>query len=347
MKNIKEHYIMKYLKHLFLLVLLVSIGVACDDNPDEFPVDTDELIDPDNTGGFVRIVSVESGAFNVFDLDNSEFGITIEVDDAENGGQMESVEFFVTYKDNALQTAGDSDKVALFTLEPSDFTVNEESGLPRTSVTISANEAIAATGISASDVGVEDSFDFEWTLNMTNGNSFNADNSGQNIRGGAFFNSPFFQSVPVGVAIPQDSFVGTYTMSQDAPTTSGTAAAFAGGLVFDDDGDLDITVELAIDPNNTLSGRTFSAAYLAALGFGPGNYSFNLSIDPFTGNNVVNWPDQGTGLACSSGIVLGEPETRGTYDIDDDSEFTIRFVDDPTQDCGAGSQEVQFTLTKQ
>lgn len=335
---------MKYLKHLFLLVLLVSIGVACEDNPDKFPVNTEELLDPANTGGFVRIVSVESGAFNVFDLANSEFSITIEADDAENGGMMESVEFFLSFSDEALQTIGDVDEVALFTLEPSDFEINEESGLPRTSVTVTAPEAIAALGINAADVGVEDSFDFRWTLNLTNGKSFTNTNSGINIRGGAFFNSPFFFAATVGVAIPQDQFVGTYNMTQDALTSSGTAAAFAGGIVFNAQS---FNIELAVDENNTLNGRTFSAAYLGTIGFGAGTYAFNFSIDPFTNTNVVNWNDQGTGLACGSGILLGAPATRGTYDINDDSQFTIRFVDDPTQDCGAGSEEVQFTLTKQ
>lgn len=323
------------------------IGVACEDNPSKFPIDIDELQKPENTGGFLRVIDI-TGAFDLLDIPNQSFDLTIEADDAENGGQLESVDFYVAYSDNEAQTIGDIAETAdpILSVPASDFSINEESGLPRTSISINATTAMSALGLAEDDLGVNASFDFRWVLNLTNGKSFSAENTGLNVAGGAFFNSPFQRGVILGVQIPEDQFVGTYQVIQGAPTTSGPSAAFRGGWVFEGTtGDGITTVELSIDPNNTLNGRVFTENY---LDFGESDWSITLTRDPFTGDNITVWNDgQPTGVSCASQILLGTASTPGEWTTGDDSQLTMTLIEDPTQDCGAGAPEVSFDLIKQ
>jgi hypothetical protein len=103
-----------------------------------------------------------------------------------------------------------------------------------------------------------------------------------------------------------------------------------------------------VDPNNTLNGRVFDVAYLGYFGFGPGTYNFSLTRNPLTNSNITEWPPrQGTGVGCGGTIFLGESENHGIYETGADGEFSIVFIEDPTQDCGAGAPEVSFTVIKQ
>jgi len=357
MKTIKEHIIMKYLKHLFLLALLVSIGVACDDNPDEFPVDTDELLDSDNTGAFARVVETEGSVWDLFAIQNGEeqqFTVTLEVDDAENGGQLESMEFTVGFADNEGQNIGDLAQGEVFrSFEASEFEVNSESGLPRITTTFTSSELISQLGIDPDDLGINAAFALRWTLNTTTGKSFNSENTGLNITGGAFFSSPFAQNITLSLEIPDNLFVGDYAYTQDNQGTGAVIGGFGDGWLFGDDGVGVVT--LSIDPDNPLNGRTFTpdGGYLDAIGFDtpitPPRFAF--TIDPISSSNITTLTNTlGTGVQCSSGISIGAPEDtslQGTWSASDDTQFTLTLVDDITNDCGGGSEALNFTFVKQ
>lgn len=336
---------MKYLKYSLCALLLIMVGVACEDNPSKFPIDIKELQKPENTGGFLRIVSIEQGAWDLLNIQDAAFIFTIEADDAENGGQLESVDFYVAFSDNQDQTVGDLPEVGpIMNIPASDFSVNQESGLPRTTVNIPAPDAMDALDLQESDLGDFDTFDFRWVLHLTNGKSFSVDNTGLNVSGGAFFNSPFQRAVLVGKLVPQDQFVGSYTMTR----TSGSGA-FGGIFEDDSDGQEQLEVELEVDPNNGINGRTFVAPYLPQFGFG--DQTWNMILVRIEGGpNETVWPLQGTGLSCGGPpLELGppsDPPGTGTFVVGSDDSFTLNITANVNAACDAPSSQVSYTLTK-
>ncbi|MDX1636815.1 MAG: hypothetical protein R3281_02520, partial [Balneolaceae bacterium] len=263
---------MRYLKYTLSTALIFLVAVACEVNSDKFPTDLEEIHKPENTGGFARVVNAEGAVWNVLDLSSGEYTVTLEIDDAQNGGQLESVEFYVGFFDNSAQNIGDIEanpSNVFRTLEAGDFSASEETGLPRATTSFTSSELANQLGIDLNNVGINATFALRWQLNMTNGKTFGPTNSGSNITGGAFYNSPFAQNINVSLEVPSDQFVGTYEMVQNAPVNGGAIGGFGDGWLFGDD---DVaTVEISVNPDNPLNGRVFDTdegGYLDALGFG-------------------------------------------------------------------------------
>ena len=132
--------------------------------------------------------------------------------------------------------------------------------------------------------------------------------------------------------IPTDYMVGDYQI-QDLVATVGPGngtANYASGVV---------TIS-AVDDDPTA--RTFSAAVLPA---------FNAEIETINlylscGN--MGMDDVNPGLFCVEGvnyIFTADPENVPTYDLADDSAFTITYIEDPNGSCG-GPFLSSYTLTK-
>lgn len=341
---------------MYAALLLLLVGVACEVNSDKFPVDFVKMTQSENTGAFARVVNAEGSVWNVLDIENAEYTVTLEFDDATNGGQVENVEFYVGYFDNTAGAVSDieADASSIFrTIESSDFTTNQESGLPRVTTTFTSTQLTDQLGIDPDDVGINASFALRWQINTSTGKTFGPDNSGLNITGGAFYNSPFAQNIAVSLEVPQDQFTGTYEMVQNAQ--------YQGGNVGDGDGwmfgdDATSTVEITVDPDNELNGRVFNTdegGYLDGFGFGTDidPIKFALTRTPEGTNYTTLTANSGTGLTCGNGgIFIGPPpETsqQGTWTDGDDQEFTLVIVDDVTADCVPPSEPVTYTLTKQ
>src|SRR5699024_187363 len=194
-------------------------------------------------------------------------------------------------------------------------------------------------------------FLLRWTLNLTNGLSFNAENSGQSIKGGAFYNSPFAVNIAVSLEVPSDKYVGTYTMTQ--VSTFGGSGVTGDKYLFGNKESGTVTIE--IDPNNKLNGRVFDAygAYGVGAGFSTAidPVHFVLTADPVTGKNYTSMSARsGTGLSCGNGgIYLGSPSDialQGIWTPGDDSQFTLSIVEDVTGDCASSPKAITFKLTK-
>jgi len=83
---------MKRLNTLLAAGLVFTLA-SCDaltGEPD-LPIPLDETMN--TTGGFVRVLSVESAAFDVFDLAAAKYEFVGEVSDVNNGADAESVTF--------------------------------------------------------------------------------------------------------------------------------------------------------------------------------------------------------------------------------------------------------------
>ncbi|NQZ77545.1 MAG: T9SS type A sorting domain-containing protein, partial [Ekhidna sp.] len=133
-------------------------------------------------------------------------------------------------------------------------------------------------------------------------------------------------------------FAGEYFLIQDAPTTQAVSAIFGNGSVFNGGPVSNIFIEAVDD-----STRIFSATYLSELGLDNQNlYSFTLGED----GEVVFGDNQGTFIGCNGEILIGTADTAGSYNPEDDSEFTLTVREDVFENCGVPFEDVTFTLKR-
>ncbi|MFC3879103.1 hypothetical protein ACFOSV_02895 [Algoriphagus namhaensis] len=166
-----------------------------------------------DTAAYLRTIERTSTSFNFFNLANSNFALTLEAVDAEDGATVETVEIRVRHRrlipgvGLEYSPALSTDDVLIRTLQASDFAPNSDSRFLRTSFTIPASEAIQAVGLTPADIEGGDAFEFRLVLNDKFGRSFTNTNADANVTGSPFYASPFFYNV--SVVCPSD-LGGTY-----------------------------------------------------------------------------------------------------------------------------------------
>ena len=168
-----------------LPVLALSLIVSC--SSDDKVVD--DVQNDITNGAILRTLSVNNATLNSSDPD-SEFSVTVEEQDVEDGALMESVSIYVSINDltpdNGTTVAND---VFIKEIPASAFTTGEL-GLPRATLTATFGEAATAMGLTSADHSPGDVFVFGLSLKLTDGRIFDASNAGGIITGG-FFASPF------------------------------------------------------------------------------------------------------------------------------------------------------------
>jgi hypothetical protein len=326
---------MKMLKYILGSLILTGL-VACSANEDKFPIPLSETLN--NTGGIVRIISVETAGLDIADLSGAEYAFIAELSDVNDGQDAEAVAFYAAFRDvdgNRIEELPNP----IVVYEASSFTVDPSSGLPRARLSVPLSDLLSDFGLTSSDIDLGDRFEIRWELRMKDGRVFSRNDVATDVSGAGFFNSPFSANVEVVRGLPETMFVGSYTFSQDAPSPS-VAGAFANGWLWN--GSRNITVTLAVDPDNTLNGRTFTATPLAEFGVPARNYRMQIGFFTTLAANTT------TGLGCSPvGIFYGgATQNRGSHDHEDDSTFNLIVVDNVLGDCGLGGAEVSFTATK-
>lgn len=321
------------LKKIFAL-LLVSAGItsSCEDVEPAIPYDTF------NFAAYLRTIQTVSGSYDVFNLASSQWTIIIEEVDEKDGALLESVEVYVTFKDNTSGNGTITRPEALIrTLSASDFAEDETSGLPRHTLTVTAQEAVTAVGggMTLADVQGKDSFEFRLVLELTNGKTFTNNQSSGDVSGGSFYKSPFFYRCDVVCPLDPLTFVGSYLYE---PVIDGPYGPTYGDAKL-------VTLELV--SGSTTQRRIVGLVYLEHLGIG--NASQNISLQMLCGDVV--FPSYGANLSCGAGSIgMGpaQPANRTTYDLADDSVFEVgltEFVVDGG--CGEPPAQVRFRLTKQ
>ncbi|WP_192348098.1 hypothetical protein [Algoriphagus sp. Y33] len=166
-----------------------------------------DFVDPNipysefDTGAYLRTIDRTSVDFDLGDLENSTFALTLEAVDIEDGATVETVEIMVQHRrlipDVGLEYTPSAAPVLIKTLQLSDFSPNDESRFLRTSFVITAAEALAAIGMTNDYVACDDVFEFSLNLTDKFGRSFNRGNVSGNIAGAPFYDSPFQYFVDV------------------------------------------------------------------------------------------------------------------------------------------------------
>jgi hypothetical protein len=140
----------------------------------------------------------------ILDVSPAMFYLDIEEQDNQDGALLESVDVYVTFKDNS-DIAGDSSpantsEVLAFNIPASEFSP-DQFGLPATTINMPLSQLLSLVGLSNDDqIYVDDTWTVRLSLNLTDGRIFSDYNAGGIITGG-FFNSPFLYLVTVGGGI--------------------------------------------------------------------------------------------------------------------------------------------------
>lgn len=170
-------------KSLLLLALVFSF-TSCEDADN-----TTQQALAYETGAILRTISVGNAVLNSSDPD-SEFSVTVEEQDAQDGGLFQAINIYVQIRDLTPDN-GTTPAVNTFvkSIPASDFTPGPV-GLPRGTVSMTFGEAASAMGLTPADYFPGDVFLVELRVELTDGREFGGDSAGSSITGG-FFASPF------------------------------------------------------------------------------------------------------------------------------------------------------------
>lgn len=198
-------------KNSLLLAGMVGLlFAACEESDKVF----DQIVDAETRGSTLRTIEITESEIE-YDVVTSSlvsggFGVTVEVQDQENGALLQSLDVYIGYSDNTsdrgTSTIGDTEVLARsFSLSEGTIGPN---GLPRFTYTTTASEMQSALGLTGSDIFGGDAFTIRFEIVRTDGATYSAaDNSGTLT--GSYFNSPFeYQAVLV--CAPKPTQEGTW-----------------------------------------------------------------------------------------------------------------------------------------
>jgi hypothetical protein len=250
-----------------------------------------------DNGAYLRTIASTSTTFNFFDLSSSNFALTLEAVDNENGATVENVEIRVRHR-RLIPGVGleytPANDVLVKTLQASDFGPNNDSRFLRTSFVVSAPDVLAAVGLAPEDIEGGDVFEFRLVLNDKRGRSFSTDNVTTNVAGAPFYASPFQYNV--SVICPSD-LAGTYNYT----TTNGSAYGTEDNLQV-----------------NGCPGPISGSVVLTAVAGSPGSYT--LSDASFGVWNCVGDP-----AGTASGIRLNDACEKLSFSGQDSYSATYTF----------------------
>ncbi len=246
-----------------------------------------------------------------FELDVDGFGVT----------EISSVDVEVTYTAVGRLPNPDPDGDPLDQVfDP--VLVESVTTFPAT-ITINATDLAGLLGVTVDSFRVGDNFRALFPINTADGkrlkvavNSDLCQQPAQPSFGGC--------NVDWGVTCPvsDDFAVGTYQMEY----VNGPAGIFS---------DREVVL--------TVAGPTSRSMPVTYFGF-----DLSLTINLVCGEVTV--PEQGAGVGCTNGIIWGQgspPDGFSTsFDLQNDSEFTISLTDDVTGDCDATDNSLILKLTK-
>lgn len=114
---------------------------------------------------------------------------------------------------------------------PSDFT-SGANGLPITTLTYTFQELLTGSSLLIGDIRCKDQFRLDLSLNLTDGRSFNTQNSaGTVVNNSGFFSSPFTYLINIVEPIDSSRFLGVYQLETIQESENGLPFGISSGLV--------------------------------------------------------------------------------------------------------------------
>jgi hypothetical protein len=315
----------------YITILFAGVGLLATSCEDSDTV-VDQVVDGTTRGVVLRTVSIDENEI-IFDLENSVligggFTATVEAQDTEEGELISEIEVYGGFRDNTSDGIDSKDEVLLEVIPASAGEIGEF-GLPRFTYSASFEELQSELGLPGDAFFGGDQFTIRFEAVLVDGRRFSFDDNTGTLTG-SFFSSPFLYTANVVCSVPDDYFIGEYSITQ----TSGS------GPFGIEDGftQPSVTVEAP-----SMTQRTIAFVY------DPGGFeaSYEFSFDLICGE-IQNFEGAITagGLGCGDGNIGQTGLVNVEYDVSDDSEFVILIEDfNPDGGCG-GAYEASLTFTK-
>lgn len=307
----------KIINKIILSIFAITTLISCDSDPDNVVYD---VFDGLSHGAVLRTLDISSPTFDVVDL-SSFFEVEIEAQDEQNGALLSQVEVFVN--------ATGSSETLVKTIPASEFQTTTN-GYPGTTIKITLQEALDALGLPSDGVQCGDLMEVRLKVDLTDGRTFTDTDASGSLQG-SYFKSPYNYLVNVVANLPEDTlYTGQYMLETITPGIFGVAD-YLDGIY---------TIEALSNTIRVIKGVTTFPAF---GGFGPVDVNFD-----FVCGEIILQAGQSVGAGCNDAIRSGPAIVNSVYDVNnpDDNSFIINFTSDETNDCGGGSVQAAFRLTK-
>lgn len=305
---------------IFTLTMLLVQSCSKDDKI------IDGVFDGVQNGAILRVINFVSADISLGAAD-ARFEVLLEEQDNQGGALFQEIRV-------AGDFAGGTSQF-IKTVPATDFAIDPSTNLPRGTVMVTLDELATTLGVDTSTLGAGDFFNIHLTLVLTDGREYSAANTGANVSGGQFYNSPFQFLSNIVCPVPEDFMAGDYTMAKTTPGEDPFFPNYGQGITT-------APANITLVANGV--DRDFTYVYY------PTSFAIN---NPMTFSLVCGQIQVagGNGLSCDGGTTfLGQntPATPSMYNLADDTSFTVDFNDfDPDAGCGSGSYPVTVQMTKQ
>ncbi|MDF4221395.1 hypothetical protein PXC01_07345 [Maribacter sp. M208] len=196
-------------KLLYGSLSLLVFTTSCEYN--ETPLDED--IVAANEGAVLTTVSTVGGTINKLDPAQSTLENTVLFNDFDENDTVESIDLYLLFADttpvnNEVITV---DEAFIENVPGSAFAIGD-SGFPEHTYSLSGDTMLDLVGLTADDIDGGDLFILRYVLNLTDGRSFSAADTGVNVRTTSH-STPFrYSSVVVCFKTPEP---GDYTLTME------------------------------------------------------------------------------------------------------------------------------------
>jgi hypothetical protein len=234
---------MRLTKYFWILAIVLVCVTSCRDES-LYPLPYNDR----DFAAYLRMYSIASNVLNINDPANSGFETEFEIVDKEGGNQLESINFYATFRkatgDQAVR--GITDEVFVKNIPAAglfeDVPEPTYSEYKRATIRITYNETLAALATAPTQTGTEfwpslarkismpvpvaaDQVVYRWQIVMKDGSKYTVNNPQGtipaqanmtvNITGGQYYSSPFQFTMTLRT-LPAGAYTGTYQLDQIA-----------------------------------------------------------------------------------------------------------------------------------
>lgn len=318
-------------KNIICIFLFILCGCSDDEKTAEFVENNREV------GAYVRTITIENSEYHI-NQQNNTFETVLEVQDEDDGGLLDKIDVYITFKDNT-QDDGGNDSVPETFLKSLDRDVFQTGafGLPRTTLSISQDAALETLELDESNINCKDQFLVRIVLKLIDGREFTTGMASSKIIAfDDFWSSPFCYTINVVETANPNSFLGTYTMTAISETEIPPS--------FGDQ--LQVEITQGHSPNNRIMRLRHRMSILQEQ---PRIFRFTIACnETIMGKNAL--ASKIAFCNVDPSILMGPDNKNGPANFMDDSFFQLWFVEGYLGfdgNCGFGTVPVKYTFNKQ
>ncbi|MFT4751802.1 MAG: hypothetical protein ACI819_002256 [Neolewinella sp.] len=324
-------------KVFFLLAAACVVMSSCVDEERSPVITQDNLL----FGAFPFLNELKTGVFDLADLAGSAYEMDVYFIDNAAGADVAQYNIYVAFDDNNAGNGDLSTERTLFkSFGPSDFAPLGDKGNLGMTVRISFTEIAAFVGAGAEgDVISGDRFQFSTEVVKEDGRVFASTNSTPAIINA--FGGIFDFNVNATCPLPDDVFVGMYAVEYgyvyDVFPLFGADVQPFGPTI-------DRIVEVGLGNSSIRRSFNYGGYLLPGYGFGTSDVTLEFACDVVTSSAV----DSGAG--CGGGSIAAVQVNSASFDLADDSTWTIEYEGFGPNDGGCGVPELKpwsVVFTKQ